>query len=106
MVLNELVTTCVVVFFAGAAALVVRLARLRWWRSAVGRQTAYTAGAYLLTGILAVTARISPNYPGRGVVRLAVWIIVCVIPWAQLLVLSRAQRGTDRGRSKMEDHHG
>lgn len=93
MILSEITTALIFLFFGGALLLAGRLMTVRWWRTPVGKITAYTVGVYVIVGALAImSAAIGPDYPGRDVVRLACWGVVAAIPWAQLLVFQGAQR--------------
>lgn len=93
MILGEITTALIFLFFGGAVLLAIRLLTVRWWRTPIGRITAYTVGVYVIVGALAImSAAIGPDYPGREVVRVACWGVIAAIPWAQLLVFQGAQR--------------
>lgn len=93
MIVGEITTALIFLFFGGAVVLAAYLARVRWWRSTVGKITAYTVGVYVIVGALAVvTSALGQDYPGRDVVRLACWCVIAAIPWAQVLAFVGATR--------------
>jgi len=92
MIIREITSALIFAFFLGAASLVVRTLRLRWWRTGVGRHAAFTATAYLLVGGLASATQFWPDYPGKPWIRLGCWLIIGAIPWGQFALLVREQR--------------
>lgn len=101
MRIDDVTNALILVFFGGALALTGRTMMVRWWRSAIGRMTAYTVTIYMVVGgLAAATVLFGADYPGRSWVRLAAWVVIAAIPWGNLLLLAGAQRRGELERQK------
>jgi|SRR5689334_4249090 len=106
MLLDQVTNALILVFFFGALGYAGRTVLIRWWRSALGRITAYTAVVYVVVGLLAAAGvAFGSDYTARPWVRLIAWLIISPIPFAKMLILAVAQaRGELERHIKGEDH--
>lgn len=69
-----------------------------WWREWIGRALFVSSlGLMLLVDIALAYNWLGDDYPGRDIVRLAVYSIICVGAWFKLIALFVAKRQKSEG---------
>ena len=109
MVLSKLTDALILAFALGSVIMAARLARVRWWRTSLGKIWAYKVVAYVgLGGLASVGVIFGMDWTLRAVVRLIVWSIVMPIPWLTLMALDHEQHRakTERDTRAKAGNHG
>lgn len=109
MIFTQLTSAFVLLTAMAAVLIAARVARLRWWRTEVGRQEALTAVIFMLVIGLAVAVRVF-GLALPEPVRTVVWAAIATVFWGKLILIVRTQRGRplpvsqpDRGQNDQHE---